>query len=135
MNPRKLVQSIYLGDRGCTAFVFDDQKKQLRIQVDCISLLRPGSQKWDYYSERDIENGWIVFSGVDTFKMQPQNVEPNDFINEIAVENDTDQNGQHQINISISSVDTAGNSTEVIISARVSDAHLEDCNRLPITLE
>lgn len=135
MNPAKLIGSIYLGDRGCKAFVFDETKRQLKIQVDCISLLRPGTDRWDYYTERDIQNGWVIFSGVDAVIMKPENVEPNDFINDISVERDAGLDGRYEITMSISSVDDKGNSREVIILARSSDARLEDASGLPLTLD
>jgi hypothetical protein len=135
MNPATLIRSIYLGDRGCMAVVFDKTKRQLRIQVDCISLLRPGTDRWDYYTERDIENGWIVFSGVDTGKIQPENSEPNDFINEVSVEQDADQDGRYGITMSIGSVDATGHSQEVIMSVKSSCAHLEDAKGFRLTLD
>lgn len=135
MTPATLIRSIYLGERGCMAVVFDKTKRQLRIQVDCISLLQPGTDKWDYYTERDIQNGWIVFSGVDTVKMQPENIEPNDFINEISVEQDADQDGQYRSTISIDGVDPKGIRREAIILVRSLEAHLEDAKGLPLTLD
>ena len=135
MNPANLIGSIYLGDRGCKAFVFDETERQLSIQVDCISLLRPGTDRWDYYTERDIEDGWVIFSGVDAVIMKPENVEPNDFINDVSVGRDPDLDGRYEITMSISSVDDKGNLTEVIILVRSSDAHLEDANGLPLTLD
>ncbi len=135
MTPATLIRSIYLGDRGCMAVVFDKTKRQLRIQVDCISLLQPGTDKWDYYTERDIQNGWIVFSGVDTVKMQPENIEPNDFINDISVEQDADQDGRYRSTISIDGVDPKGIRREVIILVRSLEAHLEDAKGLPLTLD
>lgn len=116
------------------AVVFDKTKRQLKIQVDCISLLRPGTDKWDYYTERDILDGWIVFSGVDTVKMQPENIEPNDFINDISIEQDTDQDGRYRSTISIDGVDPKGIRREVIILVRSLEAHLEDAKGLPLTL-
>lgn len=135
MTPATLIRSIYLGERGCMAVVFDKTKRQLRIQVDCISLLQPGTDKWDYYTERDIQNGWIVFSGVDTVKMQPENIEPNDFINEISVEQDAYQDGRYRSTISIDGVDPKGIRREVIILVRSLEAHLEDAKGLPLTLD
>lgn len=115
--------------------VFDKTKRQLRIQVDCISLVRPGTEQWDYYTERDIQNGWIVFSGVDTVKMQPENIEPNDFINDISVESDADQDGRYGITMSICSIDATGHSREVIMSVRSSCAHLEDAKGFRLALD
>lgn len=115
--------------------MFDETKRQLRIQVDCISLLRSGTDRWDYYTERDVQNGWIVFSGVDAVITQPENIEPNDFINDVRVEEDADPDGRYRITMSIGSVDAAGNSSEAIILAKSPVAYLEDAKGLPLTLD
>ncbi len=135
MNPKTLFKSIYLGDRYCKAFVINRQEQQLRIQVDCISFLRPGTATWDYFTERDVQDGWIVFSGVDEVKIQPPNAVPNDFINDITVEDVGASDERYRITISISSVDAGGNSTEVIVSTTVVDTHLEDSGGLMIAVE
>lgn len=90
------------------AVVSDKTKSQPRIQVDCISLLWPGTDKWDYYAERDIQNSSIVFFGVDTLKMHPENIEPNDFMNDIVDEQDADLDGRYRGTISIDSADPKG---------------------------
>jgi hypothetical protein len=126
MKPKDLIKSIYLGDRGCKQFVHVPENKEIRIQVDCISFLRPGSTTWDYYSEHDLQDGWIVFSGAENVLIEPANVQPNDFINEILVENLDDSNGRDRVTISISSVNSEAKSTEVVISASVADAYIED---------
>jgi len=35
-----------------------------------ISRLRPGSKSWDFYTGEDIENGWIVFTGVQSLTVR-----------------------------------------------------------------
>jgi hypothetical protein len=135
MNPAKLIRSIYLGDRGRKAVVFDETKRQLRIQVDCIFLLRSGTGRWDYYTERDVQNGRIVFSGVDAVITQLENIEPNDFINDVSVEEDADPDGRYRITMSIGSVDATGHSREAVILAKSSVAYLEDTKGLPLTLD
>jgi len=126
MNPKTLIKSIYLGDRACKAFVYDKARRELRIQIDCISLLRPGAETWDFYTGGDIENGWIVFRGVDELTMQPPGVVPNDFINNISIENSGDTVDRYRVEISIDSIDGSGNTIEVRIRSLIDDAHLED---------
>lgn len=126
MKPKNLIDRIYLGDRGCKQCVYNNESKELRIQVDCISFLRPGSSIWDYYSEHDLQDGWIVLSGVDKLTIDPSNIQPNDFIFEIRVEIEKDSIQREKVTISTGGVDAEGKLTDILISAIVEDAHIED---------
>jgi hypothetical protein len=128
MNPRILAKSIYTGDRGCKAFVYDQAMRELRIQIDCISVLRPGTEVWDFYTEGDIEDGWIVFRRVDELSMEPPGATPNDFFNGISIEDCPNSPERYRMVISIDSIDDSGKTTEVTIRGFVNDAHLEDSN-------
>lgn len=134
MNPKTLIKSIYLGDRACKAFVYDKARRELRIQIDCISPLRPGTKTWDFYAGGDIENGWIVFRGVDDLTIQPPGAVPNDFINGISIENRGDAIDRYRVEISIDSIDGSGNTIEVTIRGLVDDAHLEDATGLNVRI-
>lgn len=126
MNPRILAKSIYTGDRGCKAFLYDPAKRELRIQIDCISLLRPGTEVWDFYTEGDIEDGWIVLQGIEELSMEPPGLTPNDWFNEISIEDCPGSPGRYRMAISIDFSDDSGRTTEVTIRGFVDDAHLED---------
>jgi len=125
MKPKNLIERIYLGDRGCTQLVYNREAKQIRIQVDRISFLRPGSTTWNYYSEHDLEEGWIIFSGVDKVTIDPPNIQPNDFI-EILVDSVKDTTKLERVTISTGGVDAEGRLKEIIVSALVKDAHIEN---------
>lgn len=126
MKPKNLIARIYLGDRGCKQCVYFNESKELRIQVDLISFLRPGASTWDYYSEHDLQDGWMVLSGVDQLTIDPPNVQPNDFIFEIRVDSVKDSNGRERVTISTGGVDAEGKLTDILISALVKDAHIEN---------
>jgi hypothetical protein len=132
MNPNTLIKSIYLGDRACKSFVYDKTKRELRIQIDCISLLRPGKETWDFYTGGDIEDGWIVFRGIDELIIQPPGVTPNDFINDINIENSGDSVGRYHVVISIDSIDASGKTSEVTIRALIDDVLLKDARGLDV---
>ena len=53
-NIRKLLNSIYLGDRLCENVIFRENK--ILLQINCISRLKEGTNEWNYFSERDIEH-------------------------------------------------------------------------------
>src|SRR5262245_28676807 len=126
MNPRILAKSIYTGDRVCKLFVYNQAKRELRIQIDNISVLRPETEVWDFYTEGDIEDGWIVFRGVDELSMEPPGFTPNDWFNDISIEDCPSSPGRYRIVSSIDSIDDSGKTTEVTIRGFVDDAHLED---------
>ena len=71
VNSEEFLRTIYLGDRACKALLIDSWKQRVAIQVDSISRLRPGSKTWDFYAEGDIDDGWLVFSGVRSLRFEP----------------------------------------------------------------
>lgn len=136
MNPRILARSINTGDRGCKAFVYNKAKRELRIQIDNISVLCPGTEVWGFYTEGDIEDGWIVFRGVDELSMEPPGFTPNDWFNDISIEDcPSIISGRYRMVISIDSSDDGGKTTEVTIRGLVDDAYLEDSNGREVSIE
>jgi hypothetical protein len=128
MNPEQLLQSIYLGDRACKAVLIDSWKKRVAIQVDVISRLKPGAKTWEFYTDADITDGWLVFSDVRSVRFEPAGPLPNDLINEVSVKPTDSPEGQpaYLFELSIGSVDDSGNSTEVFVRVEASGLHLED---------
>ncbi len=68
----------------------------------------------------------MVLSGVDQLTIDPPNVQPNDFIFEIRVDSVKDSNGRERVTISTGGVDAEGKLTDILISALVKDAHIEN---------
>jgi hypothetical protein len=75
-----------LGDRGCEAILIDSWKEEIAVQVTTISRFKPGTDRWNFYAEADIVDGWIVFSGVRRFSFEPSGFIPNEFIISLSVE-------------------------------------------------
>ncbi|EON9031803.1 DUF6258 family protein, partial [Escherichia coli] len=46
---------------------FDLWSKQIRIQVNLISRIAYGTTEWNFYDNEDLEDGYLVFSGVSFF--------------------------------------------------------------------
>ncbi|HEV7321559.1 MAG TPA: DUF6258 family protein [Ensifer sp.] len=67
MKPDEFLSSIYLGDRACKAVVLDGWKGEVKIQMNAVSRLRGGI--WNY--EEDIDDGFLVFEGVDHISFDP----------------------------------------------------------------
>lgn len=59
---RKFLASIYLGDRFCEKLEIGDGK--IVFHINLISRLREGTREWNYYSEKDIAHGCLVFDQV-----------------------------------------------------------------------
>ncbi|WP_104663382.1 DUF6258 family protein [Ensifer adhaerens] len=81
MKPDEFLGTLYLGDRGCKAVLLDGLKNEVKIQIDLISRKR--SEHWNFYSAEDVEDGYLVFEGVDHFSFDPPGRIPNEDIGEI----------------------------------------------------
>ena len=130
MNPEQLLQTIYLGDQACKKVLIDSWNRRVAIQATVISRLRPGAKTWDFYSDADITDGWLVFSDVDSVRFEPSGPLPNDLINDISVKPLDSQGGEpaylFEISIGSGSVHATGKWTEVLVRIEASRLHLED---------
>ena len=117
-----MIGSIYLGDRGCKRLVIDGWNSIFGVQVNCISRLRKGSTEWNYYTDKDIDDGWLVFSGLKSVQMSPAGPVPNDFL-EIVEACETPIGSS--VTISIGSVDSEGNTTEVRVEVIAKELSIE----------
>lgn len=59
---KSFLDTIYLGDRYCEKVEIRDYK--ILFQLNCISRLEEGTKEWNYYTEKDIEHGYLVFDEV-----------------------------------------------------------------------
>lgn len=128
MNPTELLKTIYLGDRACKAIEIDGWNAQVSVHVDVISRIRSTSGIWDYFTDEDIVDGRLVFTGVKSLRMEPSGPLPNDLINELSVVGsiETASGTEYSFLFSVSSVDEAARSTEIVIELRAKGLHLQD---------
>lgn len=77
---RRVFESIYLGDRAIKGIEIDSETQEIRIKIDVISKLEKGSSTWNYYTDEDIENGFLVFKEVESFKISPPGAIPDDLV-------------------------------------------------------
>ena len=68
MNAKELCNSIYLGDRYCKKMEIKGNK--ILFQINCISRLEEGTCNWNYYNDKDIIDGYIVFDHVVNYFIQ-----------------------------------------------------------------
>lgn len=112
-NIKKFLSSIYLGDRFCENVIMKDSK--ISFQINCISRLKEGTKEWNYYSEEDIEHGYLVFDGVVDFSSSSE-LPLNDEIYEIEI---TDKsNDIYNFIISGCNVSDDAISTDIILQIR-----------------
>ena len=126
MNVGKVFRTIYLGDRACKKIIIDGSKAEIRIQVDCISRIRSESGDWEYYTDEDIENGYIVFKDAHTVNLSPPGFIPNDLINSFEFEKHTTIKDSFLFILSIDSVNYNGDRREVEFKIAAKDLYLED---------
>jgi hypothetical protein len=123
MNPIQFLRTVYVGDRGCKSLLIDGWNAEVKVQVTCISRVR--SDSWDYYSAEDLQDGFIVFTGVRSITLTPSGVVPNDSINDIRAESISED--QFLIVMRVDAVD-AGTRTEVEIRIMAASMVLEDAS-------
>ena len=97
------------------------------LEVNEISRVRSQSGNWEFYTDEDIVDGRLVFTGVESIKFDPSGPLPNDFINGVWASAGSDEsNGPWIFEASISSCASDGRNTEVIIRIVAADVHIED---------
>ena len=129
MTPRDFLRTIYLGDRGCRGIYLNSSQRRVEIIVDAISRVRDPSGVWNFYSDEDIENGRLVFVDATSYSSTPPGLIPNDFMNDIEVEEFVDSRGntRFRFRLSIGWVsDVPVSYQECIIHIEAGGLHLED---------
>lgn len=86
MDPIEFLKTIYLGDRGLKNILIDGWNNRVVLQIDLISRVRDASGYWNFYSDEDIADGFLVFTGVESIRVDPPGLIPNDFIDVIGAE-------------------------------------------------
>ena len=125
IDPREFIKTIYLGDRSCKGICIRSWDKRVEIQVDCISRVRSRSGQWEYYSAEDIEEGKIVFAGVDYLRIEPSGLFPNDAIDHFSVIGSR-SDGRFEFEFAAEAVGSEGQSSMVKILIVARSIALED---------
>lgn len=128
MTPKEFRNSVHLGDRACKAILVEGWAKRVSLHVDVISRVRSASGTWDFYTDEDIADGRLVFTGVRSVRFEPSGPVPNDWIEVIDVEERSSGTDARTFvfTVSVGAVDQSGVSTEVTIEIHADDLHLED---------
>ena len=125
MYIKEFMSTIYVGDRYVKGIVIDSIEKEVKIKISEISRKRSEDGKWNYYNDENIENGYLVFTEVSYFSMQPPGLIPDDELYHWEIKEL--QNGIIEIDLYMGSYE--GNEMgerEVIAKIRAKGACLED---------
>ena len=124
-DPIKFLKTIYLGDRGVTGISMDSVRKTVKIHIDCISRVR--GENWNYYTDEDLENASIVFTGCKKFFFDTNGILPSDFIEIESVEQTADNEYSIVFDVSSYSFDE-----KRLVPAKLKiifqTVHLESCD-------
>ena len=126
---QQLLSTIYLGDRACKAVINDEWKERIGIQIDEISRLKPGTDRWDFYNDENIENGWLVFTGVTRFTISPEGAVPGGDWIELGDVLPLPEDGQFRVTVHVGCVDRDGSMRDGRIEIDAAGCHLEDPRR------
>lgn len=130
-NPEQFLATVYLGDRACKSLTIDAWHSRFVMQVSCISRIRSASGNWEFYSDEDLPDGLLVFTGLRSVELTPPGVIPNDLINSITVTtvSDDENNPLCLFELSVGATDRHGNVVEALIRLLAADVHLENPER------
>lgn len=79
MKIEEFLKSVYVGDRFVKEIVLDSYKNEVKIKINLISRIREHkNHEWGFCNDENIEDGYIVFTEVSHFSMQPLGLIPND---------------------------------------------------------
>ncbi|MDI7226497.1 DUF6258 family protein [Leptospira santarosai] len=125
MELEDFIKTIYLGDQACKAILLDSWNEEIKIQATCISRVRSGS--WNYYTDEDIENGYLIFEKAKSINFDPPGFIPNDFINDFSAEKLDDD--FYAVTINISSINSKAESISIDIRIVCKSLAIEDPKR------
>lgn len=124
MKIKDFIKTIYLGDRWLKSIIIDSVNCNVKLHVNLISRIRNEDGAWNYYNDENIEDGYIVFTDVESLEMSPQGVIPNDEIcnYEVNIINDS----VSEVIFYVGSYDKNYNYTEVKLRLLAGGIYLED---------
>jgi len=127
LTPIEFLNTIYLGDRGCKAIRIETWKREVVLEIDQLSRIRSESGNWEFYTDEDIIDGRLVFTGVESVGFDPSGPLLNDFINDIsATVGSGESNGRWVFEVWIGAAASDGRSIEVKVRIVAADVHIED---------
>lgn len=123
MNPQEFLKGIYYGDCGCKNIIIDCWGGHLKIQVDTLFLMK--GDLFDYESDREVVDGYIVFEGVDKIYFSGGGF-PNDSLNSIVCSDEVLESGKWNFVINVDSIDESFNVSQVLIHLTASSVYIQE---------
>jgi hypothetical protein len=104
MNALDFLNTIYYGDRACKSICIDCWKSEIKVQLTSISRIRLGDV-WNFYNAEDLDDGFIVFEGVQSITIEPTGLIPGDLVISIEASLITDNPPRYLFVLGIGAVD------------------------------
>lgn len=127
MNIEQFMKTVYLGDRFLKEIVIDSYNKEIKLKINLISRIRNSDGIWNNYNDENIQDGYIVFSDVQRFALEPEGVIPNDEINDWECNEIGD--GIYEVSFNVGSYNSENQYQETKISLRAKQICLEDSHK------
>jgi len=125
MKPSEIIRKIYYGDSGCKKVIIDGWGGSVTIQLDSMFIMK--GDFFDYVVDEEINDGFIVFEGVDCFSWTGELL-PNDVINSISCNSDSaNEKGKYIFSISVNNVDSSAHSNEIVLSISAASVSVKRC--------
>jgi hypothetical protein len=129
MTADAFLRTLYYGDRAVTAIRLDGWRDVVRVTVDTLSRIRSDDGFWHFYTDEDIADAELVFTGVTEFSLVPPGPIPNDLLNSITATR-VDEGGRWRFVLSIMAASSDGDrSCEVTMTIVAESIHVEDPRR------
>ena len=130
MTPLELMATIYLGDRACKAIIIESWQNRVLVQVDCLSRIRDPSGRWNFYTDEDIEDAYIVLTGVNSVALEPPGRVPDDYFLDWRAEiAKSTPESSYRVIFDVASSGEMGPAGNVVLTVIATGMHLEDPKR------
>lgn len=127
MNIEQFMRTVYLGDRFLKEIVIDSYNKEIKLKINLISRIRNSDGIWNYYNDENIQDGYIVFSDVQRFALEPEGAIPNDEINDWECNEIGD--GIYEVSFNVGSYNSENQYRETKIRLHAKQICLEDSHK------
>jgi hypothetical protein len=129
MDPLRLQRTIYLGDRAVKQVILDGWEKKVKIQIDTISRVRSPDGQWQFYTDEDIEDGFLVCGDVKTCTIEPPGAIPDDYVASFALTPSSEWPDSVVMELRTAGPTPSGKRGEIVIRVVAGTFYLEDPKR------
>ncbi len=126
MDPLNLQRTIYLGDRGVKAILIQGWGKTVKVQIDSISRVRSPDGRWHFYTDEDIDDGFLVFGEVEACAIEPPGSIPDGYVGSLTISPSDELSGKYVAELHTAGRTPEGPCREIVIRVIFGSFYLED---------